>query len=70
MADRCNGTDLAQFIIATGVDVKTPELRLLKFDNRKIEVIIIKNEPEINQELTFQIYIYDRDNRDEKNLIV
>lgn len=94
VANKRNGTDNVQFIVAPGVDAKKSELRLMKFDNRKNEAIrkhkleiktsskktskgyilealipfkLLLIEPELNQELAFQIFINDRDNKEEKN---
>lgn len=94
MANRRNGTDIVQFVVAPGIDKRFPKLRVLKFDNRRtkerrkyemeikaavkrtangysFEALIPFNllliEPKAEQELAFQIYINDRDSKDEKN---
>jgi len=95
MANKPNGTDFVQFIVSPGVDELFPNLRLLKFDNRRtkenrkyeleleaaskktnsgytfealIPFNLLRIEPKLKQELAFQIYVNDRDSKDEKNL--
>ncbi len=95
IADKRNGMDAVQFVISPGLDKQFPEMRVMKFDNRRskdkrnqklelemssnktengytVEVLIPFNllliKPELEQELAFQIYVNDRDNKNEKQV--